>query len=144
MNARHREKMSHPLLTKTVGLARYITDKSQQARRLVKQGYIYTLLKECMELWHNVADLLDGRDTANKAMRNLYRIQQDSLFIGFMERDVRKPVDDDGKTKKKHYGFDFHAVAYIDECCDNLLAEISAFGQHHKPHNKGYDERTVE
>lgn len=144
MNARHQNKMKHPLVTKTAALNRYLSDKTVQARRVVKQGYLYKLLSEGMELWHSVCDLLDGVDTAKKAMRSVYRIQQDAVLAGFMEADnrMRAPVkkDADGKPvkpKKKHYGFDFHAVAVIDEKCDDLLAEINAYGQNHKPQNKG-------
>ena len=144
MNARHQNKMKHSLVTKTASLVRYLTDKAQQARRVVKQGYLYKLLGEGMELWHHVCDLLDGQDTAKKAMRSIYRIQQDALFVGFMEADNRKPspvkMDGNGqplKARKKHYGFDFHAVAVIDEKCDDLLADINAYGQNHKPQDKG-------
>lgn len=143
MNARHQKKMSHPLVTKTVALNRYLYDKTQQARRVTKQGCLYKLLAEGMELWHSVCDLVDGMDTGNKAMRQLYRIQQDAVFAGFMEKDDRHAlqpepgVDGKPKARKKHYGFDFHAVAYVDEMCDDLLAEICAYGQNHKPQNKG-------
>ena len=142
MNTRHRKHMGLPLVSTTMTLVRYLLDKSCQSRKLTQWCFIDPILREARSLFVNVTDMLDGMDTGKKAMRNLYNIQKQTVLVCFLECDNRRK--DDGKQKKKkHYGFDFAACAYIDELCDNLVGQIGAYGQSHQPYNRGQDERIV-
>lgn len=142
MNTRHRNQMSLPLVSTTVTLVRFLLDKSMQARKITQWCFIDPILREARSLFVNVTDMLDGLDTGKKAQRNLYNIQKQTVLVSFLERDNRPGGAKE--KKKKHFGFDFAACAYIDETCDGLLAQISAYGQRHQPQDKGHDGRIVE
>lgn len=130
MNTRHRKQLKLPLVSTTMTLVRFLLDKSSQSRKLTQWCFIDPILREARSLFVNVTDMLDGMDTGKKALRNLYNIQKQTILVCFLESDGRHK--DDGKEKKKkHYGFDFSACAYIDELCDNLIAQVGAYGQSH-------------
>ena len=135
MNARHQQQMHTRLVSSVVTLNRYLLDKSQQARKLVQWCYVDAILKEARLLFVNTTNLLDGLDTKNKALQNVYSIQKQSVLISFLEEDFR-PKKVEGK-RKKHYGFDFSACAYIDEMCDDIISQICAYGQSHQPYDRG-------
>lgn len=136
MNSRHQNQMNQPLITSALCLNRYLLDKSAQARKLVQWCYIDPILREARMLFVNATDLLDGLDTKNKALRNVYNIQKQTVLVCFLEQDNRKKKEESTK-RKKHYGFDSYACAYIDEMCDDIISQVSAYGQSHQPYNRG-------
>lgn len=141
MTDRHKKQLSSGMVSLTMTLNRYLVDKSQQARKIVKWNFIDPILKEAQALFVNITDMMDGVDSKNKVLRNLYSIQKRSVLVAFLERDNRRKVVN-GK-RKKHYGFDAHAAAYIDTTCDDLISQVNAFSQSHQPYDRGQDGRTI-
>ena len=137
MTDRHHEQLSTRVVSSIVTLTRYLVDKSMQSRKIVQWCFLDPILREARSLFVNATDMLDGMDSMNKALRNVYNIQKQSILVSFLERDNRKKIVD-GK-RKKHYGFDYLACSYIDELCDDIISQICAYGRSHQPHNKGYD-----
>ena len=140
MNNRHHKQMTCRLTTSTITLIRYLVDKSSQARKIVQWNFIEPILREARNLFVYATDLLDGRDTGDKALRCIYNIQKQSILVCALERDNRKhktELNEEYDKRKKQYGFDEYACAYIDEMCDDIIEQISAYCQNHKPQNKG-------
>lgn len=140
MNNRHQKQMSCNLTTSSITLIRYLVDKSSQARKIVQWNFIEPILREARNLFVYATDMLDGRDTKDKALRCVYNIQKQSLLVCALERDMRKhktKPNEEYRKLKKPYGFDEYACAYVDEMCDNIIAQICAYGQNHQPQNKG-------
>lgn len=142
MNTRHQQQMSHGITSAVVTLVQYLVNKASQSRKIVQWTFIEPILREARSLFVYATDLLDGRDTRDKALRCLYNIQKQSVLVCFLERDNRKKtlsqsMLDGTKNRKKQYGFDYEACAYIDEMCDKIIAQVCAFGQNHKPYNRG-------
>jgi len=129
------------MVTTALTLVRFLLDKSSQSRRLVQMSFIESILREGRQLLVSVLDLLDGMPVKDKALRSLYSIQRLSVVVGFLERDNRRGS---GDRKKKNYGFCPASCAYIDELCDDLIGQISAYDQCHPPYRKGQDESVVE
>lgn len=137
MDQRHREQLSTPLVTSTLILIRFIVDKAQQARRIVRWEFISPILKEARLLFVNIGNMIDGVDCKNEALQNLYSIQKQTVMVCYLEKDNRPKSSKNNKGRKKHYGFDIHACAYIDEMCDNIIKYINNFGQNHQPYDRG-------
>lgn len=135
MNNRHREQLSTAFVSKTMSLVRFLLDKSQQSRKITQWCFIDPILREARSLFVNICDLLDGMDSKGKALRNIYNVQKQSVLVRFLEQDGRRKKVQ-GKVKK-HYGFDLNACACIDEMCDELIAQVCAYGQSHQPYNRG-------
>lgn len=81
-------------------------------------------------------------NTRHRNQMSLPLVSTTVTLVRFLEKDIRPSGVKE--KKKKHYGFDFSACAYIDETCDGLHAQISAYGQRHQPQDKGHDGRIVE
>lgn len=142
MNTRHQEQMSNKITSSVVTLVGYLVNKASQSRKIVQWTFIEPILREARSLFVYATDLLDGRDTRDKALRCVYNIQKQSVLVCFLERDTRKRAVsqatlEGAKNRKKQYGFDNEACAYIDEMCDGIIAQICAYGQNHKPYNRG-------
>lgn len=142
MNPRHRNNNLSHIETQTLLLLDFVVNKATQSRRLVQQSALVELIKVVWSLWYAVCDILDGVDSRKTAIRLVHKVVRGAFAIGYVESRNPKKMDSHGKPKK-HYGFDTFAVAYIDELCDDLIAQISAFGQFRQPQHKGQDESTV-
>lgn len=134
MITRHQKQINQPLVTSTLCLNRFLVDKSTQARKIVQWCYIEPILKEAQQLFVNATNMLDGLDTKDAAIQNVYNIQKQTVLVFFLEKDNRKIVK---SGKKKHYGFDANACAHIDEMCDGILEQLTTKGQNHKPYDRG-------
>lgn len=146
MNNRNRKILETKLTTTTATLLRYLVNKSSQARKLVQLFFIAPILRDGFSLWESILDYQDGQPARDKVLRLIHKIQRQTVLVGILERDERKKRLGEAERKekrKKQYGFDFFALAYIDELCDNLIQQVCAFGQIHKPQNKGQDGSTV-
>ena len=142
MNRRHQEQMSNRITSSVVNLTAYLVNKASQSRKIVQWTFIEPILREARSLFVYATDMLDGRDTRDKALRCVYNIQKQAVLVSFLERDTRKKALSQAelegrKNNKKQYGFDFEACAYIDEMCDDIIAQLCAYGQNHKPYNQG-------
>ncbi len=125
MNARHRKQFSHKIVTGSATLYRYLIDKYHQSRKIVRQDLISCIVREGRLLTFNALELVDGMPARDKALVNLYHIQKWSVVAGIIEHGHCG-------GKKKNYGFCPAAIAYIDEMCDKLIADISAYDQSRK------------
>ena len=141
MASNHQKTLTR-LETSTMVLATWLTNKSHQSRRIVQNSYQVEILRVVWTLWQAVCDVLDGVDEVKKVHRCLNIIRRGAFLIGGVERDNR-PKKVNGKPKK-HYGFDAYAVAYIDELCDDIAQQVGAYGQIHKPCNRGQGGRSVQ
>ena len=146
MNNRNRKILETKLTTGTLTLIRYLVNKSSQARKLVQWYFIAPILRDSFSLWESILDYQDGQSAREKVLRLIHKIQRQTVLVGSLERDERKKrlgEAEKKKKRKKQYGFDFVALAYIDELCDDLIQQVCAFGQTHKPQYKGQDGSTV-
>lgn len=136
MTRRHHKNLTQPLPTKVAGLYCYIVDKGTQSRKIVQSSVVYSMANNCRILFHLAIQLLDGLDTRKRMASLLFDIQSDAYLVSVAEsQEIRKRlaqnIGSDKKPKKrKHYGFDPHAVAYIDTTCDELLKLVHQCGQH--------------
>jgi len=136
MNIRHHNQLNHPLMTRIVSLNQYLVSKSSQSRRLVQVNYINTVLGKACTLFYLGMDYLDGLDTLKRMKACLYDIQKGAYLISVLEdaeckKRLSQNIGAAGKPKKrKHYGFDTHAVAHIDISCDEILSVLCSYGQH--------------
>ena len=103
MDQRHREQLSTPLVTSTLILIRFIVDKAQQARRIVRWEFISPILKEARLLFVNIGNMIDGVDCKNEALQNLYSIQKQTVMVCYLEKVYFV-------IKKEHYICRMHKI----------------------------------
>ena len=136
MRSRHHKNLTHPLPIKVAGLYCYIVDKGTQSRKIVQSSVVYSMVNSCRLLFHLAIQMLDGLDTRKRMQSLLFDIQSDAYLASVAEcQEIRKRLaqnvgSSEKPKRRKHYGFDLHAVAYIDTTCDELHKLVSLYGQH--------------
>lgn len=135
MTSRHHKNLTHPLPTKAAALYCYIIAKGTQSRKIVQCSVVNTMANNCRLLFHLAIQMLDGYDTRKRMQSLLFDIQSDAYLVSIAEcQEIRKRLaqnigSSEKPKKRKHYGFDLHAVAYIDTTCDELHKLVCQYGQ---------------